>query len=81
MADKKKEYNKKYYESKKAVILTKLAEKVECPLCKRKVAHQNLKTHQSSGVCKSRRVTEIPDIKRLEEKIKRLTELIEAKGI
>jgi hypothetical protein len=76
-SDQRKEYNKKYYAEKKATILNKLATKVECPLCKRQVAHQNLKSHQAKNICKGRRA-ESSEIKRLEEQIKKLSCLIES---
>ena len=49
-----KDYNKDYYAKNKKVILEKLLTKVECPLCKRQVNHQNLFKHQKTNLCKSR---------------------------
>ena len=43
--EKRKEYNAKYYASKKAEIAQKLYAKEECEHCSRIVSHQNMKNH------------------------------------
>ena len=51
-SEERKIYNKKYYSEKKDNILNKLAQKIECPLCKTHVRHQNLANHQKTFKCK-----------------------------
>lgn len=53
--EERKIYNNKYYANKKFEINEKLQNKVECPLCGRVVAHQNLQQHFKSKICFSRR--------------------------
>ena len=40
------QYNQKYYNSKKEIILGKLREKVECPVCKCMINKSGLWKHQ-----------------------------------
>ncbi len=51
-ADKRKEYNKKYYAEKKDIILKKITAKEQCQYCLKEVSHQNLLKHYSSRTCK-----------------------------
>lgn len=53
-SEQRKEYNKKYYETKKDAIKKKLFTKEECPKCNRKVSHQNINKHQKSSYCIAR---------------------------
>ncbi len=53
-SEQRKEYNKKYYETKKDDIKKKLFTKVECPKCSRKISYQNVKKHQISSYCIAR---------------------------
>ena len=56
--EERREYNQKYYEKNKDSIKEKLFTKVECPLCKRKINHQNQAKHRKSNYCKSRIISE-----------------------
>ncbi len=53
-SEQRKEYNKKYYETKKDDIKKKLFTKVECPKCGRTISYQNVKKHQLSSYCQAR---------------------------
>jgi hypothetical protein len=82
--DKKKiraEYNKKYYESKKADIAKKLYAKEPCRKCGRIVSHQNLPKHMNSRYCKDKsgNLNEKNEIQNLKEQIEQLSKLIESK--
>ena len=52
-SEQRKEYNKKYYENNKDVILQKLKTKVECQFCKRKVSACNLNKHYTLPICQT----------------------------
>ena len=52
-SEKRKEYNKNYYQNNKDVILEKLKTKVECEFCKRKVSACNLNKHYTLSICKT----------------------------
>ena len=52
--EKRKEYNKKYYEKNKLNIAQKLYTKVTCELCGKTVSHQNMPKHIKSNYCTSR---------------------------
>jgi hypothetical protein len=84
-AEQRKEYNKKYYETKKDDIKKKLFTKVECPKCGRIISHQNVKKHQLSSYCIARChnksggamvqvVNSTSDIEELKKKVKELEE-------
>lgn len=50
--EERKIYNQKYYNNNKKDILTKLSEKINCPICNCSVRHQNLVNHQKTYKCK-----------------------------
>ena len=68
--EKRREYNAKYYASKKAEIAKKLYAKEECEHCSRVVSHQNMKKHLESRLCQERREPSL--INKLKEKIEKL---------
>lgn len=50
-SEERKEYNKKYYASKKAQILEKACTKVQCQFCQRFVIQNGLARHQETPIC------------------------------
>ena len=44
-SEKRKQYNKNYYENHKVVLLEKLTKKVSCEFCNRQVSQCNLNKH------------------------------------
>ena len=54
-SEERKEYNKKYYSERKALIQEKLSTKEQCSYCGRNVCHQNIPKHWKSKLCMSRR--------------------------
>ena len=77
--DERRNYNKIYYEKNKDIIKGKLFTKVECPLCKRVVSHQNIRDHQKSSYCKSRTITET-DMQKIKAELEALKLLINSKN-
>jgi formate dehydrogenase assembly factor FdhD len=51
--NKRKEYNKLYYENNKDKILKKACAKCKCELCGREVIKNNLNTHYQLNICKT----------------------------
>ncbi len=49
--EKRKEYNKKYYETNKAIILGSILNKEECKYCGKTVTHQNMVKHMDTKLC------------------------------
>ena len=49
-----KDYNKQYYAKNKDEIKAKLFTKEVCSNCSKLISHQNMKQHQSRGVCRSK---------------------------
>ena len=47
----RKEYNKMYYENHRVEILEKLATKVICEFCNRKVSNANIDIHYTLPIC------------------------------
>ena len=45
--EKRKNYNKNYYENHKVVLLEKLTSKVNCQFCNRQVSFANLNKHMA----------------------------------
>jgi hypothetical protein len=56
--EKRKNYNKEYYQKNKEIILRKACQKVECEFCQRSIIAYNLKKHQRLPICE-RTVKEI----------------------
>ncbi len=77
-SEERRNYNKNYYEKNKKTICSKLFTKEACPICKRVVSHQNLRSHQKSSYCKSR--ISNSDIDSLKSEIENLKKLIESKN-
>jgi len=50
-SEKRKQYNKNYYENNKNAILEKLTTKVNCQFCNRKVSSCNLNNHYKLSIC------------------------------
>lgn len=69
-AEKRKEYNSKYYASKKIEIAKKLYAKEDCEYCGRSVSHQNMNNHLKTRLCQERREPSLVD--KLQEKIEKL---------
>jgi hypothetical protein len=74
--EERKLYNEKYYADNKKRISEMLLAKVECPLCSRLVAHQNIERHKATKLCSSRRkaptVSDYDVLKLEVEELKRL---------
>ena len=51
--EKRKNYNKNYYENHKVVLLEKLTSKVNCQFCNRQVSFANLNKHMTLPICKT----------------------------
>ena len=51
--EKRKNYNKNYYENHKVVLLEKLTSKVNCQFCNRTVSFSNLNKHITLLICKT----------------------------
>ena len=49
--EKRKQYNKNYYENNKNAILEKLTKKVNCQFCNRQVSSCNLNKHHTLSIC------------------------------
>jgi hypothetical protein len=49
--EKRKNYNKNYYENHKVVLLEKLTKKVSCEFCNRQVSQCNLNKHYTLSIC------------------------------
>jgi hypothetical protein len=49
--EKRKNYNKNYYENHKVVLLEKLTSKVKCQFCNRTVSFANLNKHYTLPIC------------------------------
>ena len=49
--DERKQYNKTYYENNKDRIKTYLYRKIECEMCKRQVARNNILRHYNTSIC------------------------------
>jgi hypothetical protein len=49
--DKRKLYNKQYYENHREALLEKLTTKVNCQFCNRKVSSCNLTKHFTLSIC------------------------------
>ena len=70
----RKIYNEKYYADNKKRIADMLLVKVECPLCCRSVAHQNIERHKLTKLCTSRRKAGgVSEIDALRKQIEKLT--------
>ena len=52
-SEKRKQYNKQYYENHKVVLLEKLTSKVNCQFCNRIVSSCNLNKHITLSICKN----------------------------
>lgn len=78
-SEERKEYNKRYYESKKNDIKKKLFKKVECELCKRVISHQNISKHKKSSYCiaRSNKTNEQVELSTLQQNINELKKKIE----
>ena len=50
-SEKRKNYNKNYYENHKVVLLEKLTSKVNCQFCNRTVSFSNLNKHITLPIC------------------------------
>ena len=72
----KKKYNAEYYAKNKAKIAEKLYQKEECPICQRKVSHQNMIKHRKSSYCKARDKSKIS---LSDEELKELKRLLNKK--
>ncbi len=77
--EERRNYNKKYYELNKDTIKKKLFTKVECPLCKRVVSHQNIGAHQKSSYCKSRIISDT-DMQKIKTELEALRLLLTPKN-
>jgi hypothetical protein len=53
-AEKRKAYNKEYYNKNRVQILDKALKKVECEFCKKSVISYNILKHQQTSICKRR---------------------------
>ena len=74
----RKLYNEKYYADNKKRIAEMLLVKVECPLCGRSVAHQNIERHKTTKLCTSRRKANgVLEIDALRKQIEKLTNEME----
>lgn len=51
-AEKRKAYNKEYYQKNRDKILTKALNKTECEFCKKSVIFYNIQKHQQTSICK-----------------------------
>ena len=51
--DKRKKYNKQYYENHKIVLLEKLTSKVNFQFCNRTISFANLNKHFTLPICKN----------------------------
>ena len=51
--EKRKNYNKNYYENHKVVLLEKLTSKVKCQFCDRQVSFGNLNKRITLKICKT----------------------------
>jgi len=70
----RKIYNEKYYSDNKKRIADMLLVKVECPLCSRSVAHQNIERHKLTKLCTSRRKAGgVSDLETIRKQISDLT--------
>ena len=51
--EKRKNYNKEYYQKNRNNILQKLTSKVQCEFCNRTVSSANLQKHYTLPICKN----------------------------
>ena len=76
--EERRNYNQQYYEKNKDTIKSKLFTKVECPLCKRIINHQNQAKHRKSSYCKSRIISDT-DMDKIKAELAALKLLISSK--
>ena len=63
--EKRKDYNKKYYEKNRQKVIDYMCEKIECTFCKRKVCRNFYDQHKQTAICKNRVLKQQRDEQRL----------------